>query len=110
MAETRRGVIRRDTVSLPGGGTGSVLECTVCGCVFTVCWDAQGRLVNAEGEELAGRARRAPPVPLRPGAHAAPAFRVGRARSRADEFISSSPGRSFRRAPPRLRGEMIAPA
>jgi hypothetical protein len=54
MRETRRGVIRRDTVSLPGGGTGSVLECTVCGCVFTVYWDAEGRLVNAEGAELAG--------------------------------------------------------
>jgi hypothetical protein len=54
MAETRRGVVIRETVNRPGGGTGSVLECTVCGCVFTVYWDAEGRLVNAAGEALAG--------------------------------------------------------
>jgi hypothetical protein len=54
MPETRRGVVIRETVNRDDGGTGSVLECTVCGSVFAIYWDAEGRLVNAAGEELAG--------------------------------------------------------
>jgi len=44
----------RESVNRDDGGTGNVLECTVCGAVFAVYWDVQGRLVNAAGQALAG--------------------------------------------------------
>jgi len=54
MSGSRRGVVVKETVQRDGGGRGHVLECTVCGSVFAIYWDANGRLVNAAGEELTG--------------------------------------------------------